>query len=148
MEEVGFGTRRSEQTFTDPGRLSAAWQVPGRVGTQEIFVAEMEGLVVGYVTLEDRDTELELNTIAVLGSHQGRGIGSRLVQFVEERARDQGKQAVTLGTSRNAAGTPWRSFSWWLTHGFRVVGEEENVWTRAIGPGVREIRMRKEIGPR
>ena len=111
-------------------------------------MAEREGLVVGYVTLEDRDTELELNTIAVVGSHQGRGIGTRLVQFVEERARDQGKQAVTLGTSRNAAGTPWRSFTWWLAQGFRVVGEEENAWTRAIGPGVREIRMRKEIGRR
>jgi GNAT superfamily N-acetyltransferase len=108
----------------------------------------MEGLVVGYVTLEDRDTELELNTIEVLGSHQGRGIGIRLLQFVEDRARDQAKQAVTLGTSRNAAGTPWRSFSWGLARGFQVVGEEENAWTRTIGPGVREIRIRKEIGPR
>ena len=144
-EDVGFGTPRSQQTFADPGRLSAAWREPNLVRGEEVFVAEIEGHVVGYVTVEDRGTELELINIDVPREHQGRGIGTRLVRFVEERAHGEGKRAVTLGTSRNSAGVPWKSFPWWQARGYRVTGEEENDWTRSIGIGVREIRMRKEL---
>jgi predicted N-acetyltransferase YhbS len=111
-EEVGFGEAWSERTFTDSGRLLAAWREPNRVGTQETFVAEIEGSVVGSVTAEDRDEELELINVDAPRDHQGRGIGSCLVRFVEECARREGKHAVTLGTSRNAAGVPWKSFPW------------------------------------
>lgn len=144
-EDVGFGTPRSQQTFADPGRLSAAWQEPNLVRGEEVFVAEIEGRVVGVVTVEDRSKELELVNIDVPRDHQRRGIGTRLVRFVEERARGEGKRAVTLGTSRNAAGVPWKSFTWWQARGYRVTHEEENAWTRSIGIGVREIRMRKEL---
>jgi len=144
-EDAGFGTPGSEGTFTDVRRLSAAWQEPNLVRGEEVIVAETDGHVVGCVTVEDRGGELELIDIDVAGDYQGRGIGTRLVQFVEERARTEGKRAVTLGTSRNAAGVPWKSFPWWLSQGYRVTGEEENAWTRSIGIGVREIRMRKEL---
>ena len=147
QEEVGFGTPWSQRTFNDSARLSAAWHEPNRVGTEEIFVAELEGRVVGYVTVQDRSKELELNNIDVPRELQGRGIGSQLVRFVEERARQEGKNAVTLGTSRSAAGVPWKSFPWWLHRGYTVTGEEENLWTRSIGIGVKEIRMRKQILP-
>ncbi|MFZ1023221.1 MAG: GNAT family N-acetyltransferase [Thermoplasmata archaeon] len=144
-EDIGFGRPWSERTFTDSGRLSAEWLEPNRAGTEEIFVGEAEGKVVGYVTVEDRGEALELNTIEVAGDYQGRGFGRALVQFVEERARRQGKRAVTLGTSRNAHGVAWKSFPWWQARGYWVEGELENDWTRSIGPRVREIRMRKEL---
>ncbi len=144
-EDVGFGPPRSQRTFTDPGRLTAAWQEPNLVRGEKVYVAEIEGRVVGYVTLEDRGEDLELITIHVPWDHQGRGIGTRLVRFVEERARGEGKRAVTLGTSRNAAGVTWKSFTWWRARGYRVTHEEENAWTRSVGVGVREIRMRKEF---
>ena len=76
---------------------------------------------------------------------RGRGIGSRLVEFVEERAARKGRRAVTLGRpemrrafrgSRLAGG---RSFS------YSVTGEEENAYTHSIGVGVSEIRMRKRV---
>jgi hypothetical protein len=53
---------------------------------------------------------------------------------------------VTLGTTRNAEGVAWKSLSWWQKLGSTVIGEEENAYTRAIGVGVREIRMRKPVG--
>jgi hypothetical protein len=68
-----------------------------------------------------------------------------MVRFVEERAQRDGKRAVTLGTSRNAAGVAWKSLPWWLSRGYTVTGEEENEWTRKIGPWAREIRMRKDL---
>jgi hypothetical protein len=39
----------------------------------------------------------------------------------------------------------WKSLPWWQHLGYLVTHEEENEWTRSIGPGVREIRLRKEL---
>ena len=142
---VGFGAPSSMNPFEDAARLAAAWRDPNIVGKEEVLVAELDGRVVGCVTLEDRGESLELVNIDVDGPLQGQGIGSRMVASVEERARREGKPAVTLGTSRNAAGVPWRSLPWWQHLGYRVTHEEENDWTRSIGPGAREIRMRKEL---
>jgi ribosomal protein S18 acetylase RimI-like enzyme len=150
-EEVGFGQPLSERTFNDVGRLSAAWRDPNVVGSdvmgeEEVIVAEAAGRVVGYVTVEERGVDLELVNIDVRRELQGRGIGSRLVQFVEERAAREGKRGITLGTTRNAKGVPWKSLPWWQKLGYTVTGEEENAYTRSIGVGVREIRMRKPVG--
>jgi len=152
-EERGFGTPFSQRTFNDVGRLSAVWRDPNVVGSAaageeevEVIVAETEGRVVGYVTVEERGEELELVNIDVRRAQQGRGIGSRLVQCVEKRAERAGRRAVTLGTTRSAEGVAWKSLSWWQKLGYTVIGEEENAYTRAIGVGVREIRMRKPVG--
>ena len=144
-EDVGFGTPRSESLFSDARWLSAVWEEPNRVRGEELFVAVLDDEIAGLVTIEDRGAEMELINIEVPRQLQGRGIGTHLVRFVEERARQQGKRAVTLGTSRNAAGIPWKSFPWWQSRGYTVTGEEENEWTQRIGPGVREIRMRKDL---
>jgi ribosomal protein S18 acetylase RimI-like enzyme len=149
-EEVGFGRPFSERTFTDVGRLSAAWRDPNLVGSdladqEEVIVAETADQIVGYVTVEHRGKDLELVNIDVRREHQGRGIGSQLVQFVEERAVREGRRVVTLGTTRNAEGVPWKSLGWWQRLGYTVTGDEENAYTRSIGVGVREIRMRKAV---
>lgn len=144
-EDVGFGTPGPDHPFTDPRRLAAAWQEPNLVRGEEVLVAELENRIVGVVTVQDRGEALELINIDVPKALHGRGIGSQIVRFVEERARREAKRAVTLGTSRNAEGVPWRSLPWWQAQGYRVTHEEENAWTRSIGPGVREIRMRKDF---
>jgi len=89
---------------------------------------------LSVTTVEDREAELELVNIDVLLQLQGRGVGTVLVRAVEERARAKGKRAVTCGTSRNAEGVAWKSLPWWQHIGYRVIHEEENAWTRSIGP--------------
>src|SRR2546425_12726912 len=144
-DDIGFGTPRSELVFSEEARLSAAWEDPNFVREEEVWLAELDGRVVGCVTVEDRGEALELINIDVPRDRQGRGIGTRMVRLVEDRARREGKRSVTLGTSRNAAGVAWKSLPWWRSRGYRITGEEENDWTRSIGAGVREIRMEKEI---
>jgi len=144
-ENIGFGTPRSELVFSDVERLSAAWQDPNLVGQEAVWMAELDGRIVGCVTVEDRGEALELVNIDVPRELQGRGIGTRIVRLVEERAWRERRRAVTLGTSRNAAGAAWKSLPWWQSRGYRITGEEENDWTRSIGAGVREIRMEKKI---
>jgi ribosomal protein S18 acetylase RimI-like enzyme len=144
-EDEGFGGPGTDSPFRSAAKLSTVWQDPNRVGTEEILVAEIDGHVVGVVAVEDREGELELVDIDVIKRYQGRGIGTRLLQFVEERARSRHKVAVTLGTSRNAEGTPWKALPWWQSMGYDITHEEKNAWTRSIGPGAREIRMRKNL---
>jgi N-acetylglutamate synthase-like GNAT family acetyltransferase len=143
-EDAGFGGGM-DSPFHDASMLAAAWQDPNVVQGEEVLVAELAGQIVGCVTVEDRADELELVNIDVPLELQGRGIGTIIVRYVEERARAEGKLAVTAGTSRNAAGAAWKSLPWWQHLGYQVTHEEENAWTRSIGPGVREIRLRKEL---
>jgi N-acetylglutamate synthase-like GNAT family acetyltransferase len=134
-----------DSPFHDAAMLAAVWRDPNLVEGEEVLVAEMAGRIVGCATVEDRGGELELVNIDVPLQLQGRGVGTILVRSVEERASAEGKQAVTAGTSRNAEGVAWKSLPWWQHLGYRVTHEEENAWTRSIGPGVREIRLRKEL---
>jgi GNAT superfamily N-acetyltransferase len=143
-EDAGFGGGL-DSPFHDVSVLAAVWRDPNLVQGEEVLVAEMDGRIVGCATIEDRGDELELVNIDVPLRLQGRGVGTTLVRSVEERARAEGKQAVTAGTSRNAAGVAWKSLPWWQHLGYRVTHEEENAWTRSIGPGAREIRLRKEL---
>lgn len=142
-EEIGFAVPPAERTFSYDERLSAAWTEPNKVGTEEVWIAEVDGTVVGYVTTEDRGGTLELVNISVRKDQQGKGVGTALVSFVEAMASDAGKSAVTIGTSQSADGRPWKSLPWWQHLGYIVTGVEENAWTRRVGPGVKEIRMRK-----
>jgi predicted N-acetyltransferase YhbS len=143
-EDIGFGGGMGSP-FDDASKLAAAWRDPNVVQDEEVLVAEMDGRIVGYATLEDRGGELEIVNIDVPMELQGSGVGTAIVRSVEARASAEGKQAVTAGTSRNAAGVPWKSLPWWQHIGYRVTHEEENEWTRSIGPEVREIRLRKEV---
>jgi GNAT superfamily N-acetyltransferase len=144
-EDLWFGGGLGSP-FQDPSKLSSAWQEPNIVQGHEVLVGEVDGRgVVGYTTVEDRGPELELVDIDVPLELQGQGIGTGIVRSVEERAQRSGKRAVTLGTSRNAEGVAWKSLPWWQHQGYHITGEEENDWTRSIGPRVREIRMRKDL---
>lgn len=146
-EDIGFGGGMSS-VFEEVSKLTAAWKEPNLVGEEEareVLVAELDNRVVGCVTIQDRGPDLELINIDVPIELQGKGIGSRIVRSVEERARKEGKRAVTLGTSRNARGVAWKSLPWWKHQRYTITHEEENEWTRKIGPGAREIRMRKDL---
>ncbi len=142
--DAGFGGGNSP--FHDASRLGSLWEEPNIVRGEEVLVAEMDARIVGCVTIQDRGAEVELVNIDVPLELQGMGIGTAIVRSVEDRARSEGKRSVTLGTSRNAEGVAWKSLPWWQHLGYRVTHEEENEWTRSIGPGAREIRMRKDLG--
>src|SRR5947199_9328594 len=93
--DIGFGTPRSELVFSDVERLSAAWQDPNLVREETVWMAELDGCVVGCVTVEDRGEALELANSDVRRELQGRGIGTRMVRHVAERARREAKRSVT-----------------------------------------------------
>lgn len=85
-----------------------------RLEAGETFVATDGDLIVGIVTLNethathgtpfyDRPDVAEFGQFAVRPAYQRHGIGSRLIEMVEHRAREKGVRELALNTSEHAA---------------------------------------------
>ncbi len=61
------------------------------------FVAEVDGAVVGCVFCERHDNELYFGRLSVSPAWQGAGIGGRLLAAVENFARQEKVERLTLG---------------------------------------------------
>lgn len=75
--------------------------VHGRMVNGEIVVAESDDRLVGTVTLFSQwrgaqEDSAGLRLLAVPPAHRGNGVGSALLQYCIERAREAGKQRVVM----------------------------------------------------
>jgi len=57
---------------------------------QEIWVAESEGTLSAALTLRFHPRTCRIYSIAVDPAHQGKGIGQKLLELAESKARDKG----------------------------------------------------------
>ena len=72
-EDIGFG-RGSSSPFHESSKLASVWKEPNIVRGEEVLVAEMDARIVGCVTIQDREAELELVNIDIPLELQGRGM--------------------------------------------------------------------------
>ena len=93
------------------------------IAESRIFVAEVEGEIVGWVFLRRSRDELCIGQIAVVPTFQQQGVGSTLVRRIIADAKNAGEQTVVLSTQSDLA---WNK-PWYETFGFRVVPPAE--WT-------------------
>jgi N-acetylglutamate synthase-like GNAT family acetyltransferase len=78
------------EPFVAQGRLLPRTQDELEDLTQDGFLAESGGRIVGFAALEIYSTKLaELRSLAVDADHQGHGIGRALVQACVELARQK-----------------------------------------------------------
>jgi len=70
-----------------------------QIGLGQVHVAFAESLFAGYIVFYQESDHLHLENMAVLPARSGKGIGKRLLQFVEQSARDLDLQAVELYTN-------------------------------------------------
>ena len=70
-----------------------------QVHDAKAYVADADGQVLGFVVFYPEGDHILLENVAVLPEHQGRGIGRRLIAFVEQAARRSGFTAVELYTN-------------------------------------------------
>jgi ribosomal protein S18 acetylase RimI-like enzyme len=68
------------------------------IRTQQVTVAECDGVVVGVLVLAVTDEGFFVNNVAVLPSHRGTGLGRALLQLAETEARRAGFDSVSLYT--------------------------------------------------
>ena len=66
---------------------------------RSLFVAEASGELYGFVVFYPRGDHMHLENVAVDPAYQGRGIGARLIAFVETRAKRLGLGCVELYTN-------------------------------------------------
>jgi GNAT superfamily N-acetyltransferase len=99
-----------------------------RVDKGETFVATDGDLIVGIITLAevhathgspfyDRADVADFGQFAVRPAYQRRGIGSRLIEMVESRAREKGVAELALNTSEHATAL----ISMYSSKGYRFV---------------------------
>jgi|GEM_PF-284510 ribosomal protein S18 acetylase RimI-like enzyme len=107
-QRAGFAWDEARQTTGFDARFVAG----------EVSIVVLDGKDIGWVQIEERETDLFLKQLFVHPKHQRRGIGTGLLRDLIERARDSGK-AVTLGVVK---GNPARSL--YERHGFRITRED------------------------
>lgn len=65
------------------------------------WLAEEEGVMIGYVFLWDIDTTLPWLGVAVRDDRKGQGLGKKLVEFANTWARENGKGGILLITAEH-----------------------------------------------
>lgn len=93
--------------FTDDEYAVELRDAGRRIETACVFVAELEGRIVGSVTVGwpgtpsaelCRDGEIEVRMLAVAEDARGRGVAERLMDAVEDFGRSRGARGVVLST--------------------------------------------------
>jgi ribosomal protein S18 acetylase RimI-like enzyme len=76
----------------------------------DVWVAELEGKVVGYIAYElhDNDKSGEVQLLAVHPAYQNDGIGTALNKVALERMREAGMRVAVVGTGGDESHEPAR----------------------------------------
>lgn len=96
-----------------------------------VLVAKLGGEIVGCLQLLEpkAGAEIELAILAVAEDHQGRGIGTALVERAIAEARDQGLRRIRVGTSS----ADISNLRFYQRRGFRMLAIERDAFTPADG---------------
>lgn len=105
-------------------------------GAGEFVVAVREEEIVGFGSLQydapeeyETDGDAEVTGIYVHPSVAGEGVGSRLYEELEGRARDRGVDTLVLSASRTAVG-------FYESHGFRRVRQYSHEFSSHVSTDV------------
>jgi ribosomal protein S18 acetylase RimI-like enzyme len=123
-EEISaFSAPEFANTSSNDGLLKA-WNVGNMLNDGlEVFVAENYGTLVGYLMFKVEKNSGYIDDIVVHKEEQGKGIGRKLVTFVEGIAEARGCQFMKTDTTENISGVPWRSYDFWIRLGYEDTGE-------------------------
>ena len=107
--------------------------------TREVYVADDDGRIDGFIILNMRGAFVGyIQTVCVDAQARGGGIGTRLVEFAEERIFVDTPNVFLCVSSFNP-----RARQLYERLGYELIGELKNY----LIPGVSEFLMRKTIGP-
>jgi ribosomal protein S18 acetylase RimI-like enzyme len=106
---------------------------------KEIWILEMEGVIVGFVILQIGGTfKGYIQTVCVAEAYRGKGLGKRLLQFCEERILKISPNLFICVSSFNKG-----AIKLYYDFGFKLVGELNDF----VKEGFTELLLRKSFGP-
>jgi ribosomal protein S18 acetylase RimI-like enzyme len=130
LERIGWVHARSRQAAYDglvpadalgqvtPETQVEVWRERLSSATTTAFVAEQDGLVVGFVSLQQTEQGTELNAIHLLPETVGTGVGSALMATAVEHARGAGAVGLHLFVIAHNE----RARSFYERNGWRIIG--------------------------
>ncbi len=110
-----------------------------RDSTREVYVADTNGRIEGFIVLNMRGAFVGyIQTVCVDSSARGAGLGTQLVQFAEKRIFAETPNVFLCVSSFNP-----RARQLYERLGYELIGELKEYLIR----GESELLMRKTIGP-
>jgi predicted N-acetyltransferase YhbS len=103
------------------GETTAAEPLTAAVRSDNLWVAEEDGPVIGFLLAEQMDGDFYIHELAVAQSHHRRGIGSQLIETALGEAWDRGFRTATMTTDRML---PWNA-PYYARLGFRILEGSE-----------------------
>jgi GNAT superfamily N-acetyltransferase len=124
-----LGSRAELRPLFELAEDSAA-ELDAYIDAGEVLVAIEGGRIVGQLQLIDD----EIKNMAVLDSHQRRGIGRALIEAALEAARAAGQHTVRVATAAADVG----NLRFYQRAGFRMQSVERDAFTEDTGyrPGI------------
>ena len=113
-----------ECLYSSIEKLRDEWDTENRLKDGlEVFVAEKNGDVVGFIVYNMEDPDDNIDNLVVAKKEQGKGIGRALVEYIERLAKSRGFDVITTDTTENAQGVPWKSYDFWKRMGYEDTGD-------------------------
>jgi len=101
-------------------------QLRALAGKRRIYLLEEDGILLGTIGLEDD----KVYNFFVSPDRQGSGVGGQLLDFVENRARAEGRHKITVDSSLTAV-------SFYRRKGYRQTGQQND---RSFGRTVTMVK--------
>jgi len=148
IRELGASAYSSEQVDAwAAGRESADYAAPVDAADTEYVVAVDDSEVVGFGSLTltppseyERPTEAEITAVYVDPAVAREGVGTRIYEELERRARDADVDALGLTASRNAV-------PFYEAHGYERVTDRDHEFSSSEATGVTGtvVKMPKQL---
>ena len=107
---------------------------------KEIYIARLGKDIIGFVILQISGTfSGYIQTICISEDYRGRGLGTKLLKFCEERILQFSPNVFICVSSFNKG-----AIRLYYELGFKLVGELDNF----VKEGFTELLLRKTVGPR
>lgn len=108
-----------------------------RIAAGEVWLLELDGAPVGLIVLERHADRVMIFSVAVSPKYQGKKLGSRLLRFAEDFARESSLDRVTLYTNARME----KNIALYSAHGYRETGRRAH----PIRPGWVLVDMEKKL---
>lgn len=119
LSEVRLSVR--ENALSDPNRITREMYETYLCEIGKGWLCEADGRVVGFSVASLKDASIW--ALFVKPSHEGRGIGQRLLRLATSWLFEMGVSAITLSTAPGTRADSWYERQGWERGGIRPDGE-------------------------
>jgi len=106
----------------------------GQVASENVWVLELDGELVGLVVLIPKPAYLLVDNVAVMPERQCSGLGRMLLAFAEAKARERGYLELQLYTNE----LMHENLAWYARLGYQET-------SRVYDSGFRRVFMKKQL---